>query len=252
MPRDSWLLNRASIQPGPEFAESALHFVLDPMEAAVAATDVNDMFARIEATGQLMRLDKNVQPTMYRCATVTRAELEQLQRIDQIIRMGRVESIETDQIVLTNGSVPSTPDAVFVDCSADGLANRPAVPVFAGNTITLQSVRTCQQVFSAALLAHLEATYETDEEKNGFSNPIPHPNTHLDYLREQAASGLNSFGWRMEPGLAAWLDESRLDGFSTLRSGVGESAAEQQLTERIAEIGGEALAALQKLLAAAE
>lgn len=252
MPRDSWLLDRQSIQPGDEFAEGGLRFVLDPMEAAVAATDVDDMFARIEATGQMMRIDETVQPTMYRCATVTRSELEQLRRVNQVIRLGRVVSIEPNQIVMTEGTSPCTADTVIVDCTADGLANRPPVPVFAGDTITLQSVRTCQQVFSAAFLAHLEATRDTDDEKNQFATPVPHPNTHLDYLRAQMTSGLNSFGWRMDPGLSDWLEQSRLDAFSTLRSGVGQSPAEEQMMARIAEIGPAALGALQELLAAAE
>lgn len=252
MPRDSWLLDRKLIQPGEEFAEGGLRFVLEPMEAAIAATDVDDLFARLEAAGQLMRLDPSVKPTMYRCATVTRAEVEQLRRVDQVIRMGRVQSIEVDHIVLAEGTAPCTADTVFVDCSADGLAHRPAVPVFAGDTITLQAVRTCQQVFSAAFLAHLEAAYESDDEKNRFATPIPHPNTHLDYLHTQMLSGVNSFTWRMDPALAEWLAQSRLDAFSTLRSGVGGSPAEQQLMDRIAEAGPQALAALQELLASAE
>ena len=210
------------------------------------------MFGRLEAVGQLMRIDPAVQPTMYRCATVTRAELEQLRRIDQIIRLGRVQSIEVDEIVLADGTAPATADTVFIDCSADGLANRPAVPVFAGDTITLQAVRTCQQVFSAAFLGHLEASYETDDEKNGFATPVPHPNTHVDFLRAQMTSGLNSFTWRMDPALAEWLEQSRLDAFSTFRSGVGGSPTEQKLMDRIAEIGPDALTAIQALLATAD
>lgn len=249
MPRDSWLLDRSLIQPGEQFAEGTLRFVLDPMEAAIAATDVDDLFARLEASEQLMRLDPEVQPTMYRCATVTKAEVEQLRRVDQVIRMGRVKSIEVDQIVLDEGTAPCDASTVVVDCTADGLANRPAVPIFDGKTITLQAVRTCQQVFSAAFLGHLEATYQTDEEKNPLATPIPHPNTHLDYLRTQVASSLNSFTWSLDAGLAEWLQASRLDAFSTMRSEAAETAKGQRAMERVAEIAPQALAALQGLLA---
>jgi len=251
MPRDSWMLDRSFIQPGEQFAANNLRFTLDPLKAAVAASDLDDLFARLEQAGSLMRLDPAVTPTMYRCATVTRAELEQLQRVTQVIRMGRVSAINAREIVLAEGSVPTAETTVHVDCSADGLANRPAVPVFAGDTITLQAVRTCQQVFSAAFLALLEATYETDDEKNALSTPVPHPNTHLDWLRTQMQSGINSFLWRQDEALSSWLTEARLDPFSVIRSAVGNSADGDAAIAMINELGPQALAALQELLASA-
>lgn len=55
---------------------------------------------------------------------------------------------------LDDGAIPTTPNTVHIDCTADGLERRPQVqPVFTDGRITLQSVRTCQQVFSAALIA---------------------------------------------------------------------------------------------------
>jgi len=41
------------------------------------------------------------------------------------------------------------------------------VPIWAGKHITLQMVRTCQPTFSAALIAHIEATLGDEAEKNG-------------------------------------------------------------------------------------
>ena len=40
------------------------------------------------------------------------------------------------------------------------------MPVFAEDRITLQSVRTCQQVFSAAFIGHVEAAYDDEAHKN--------------------------------------------------------------------------------------
>ena len=90
------------------------------------------------------------------------------------MRLGRVTSISESQITLEQGSVPTTPGTLHVDCSADGLATRPEVPVFDGDHMTLQTVRTCQQVFSAAFIAHVEAAYTDDDLKNELCHVIPH------------------------------------------------------------------------------
>ncbi len=251
MPRDSWILDRAAIQPGEAFIENNIRFSVDPWRAAAAATDLDDFFDRLEALGAIMRIDTSVQPTMYRCATVTKLELEQLRRVTQIIRLGRVTSIGVDEITLAEGTVPTTAQTVHVDCSADGLASRPVVPVFAGSTITLQSVRTCQQVFSAALLGHIEAAYGTDEEKNALSTPVPHPNTHLDYLRAQMANGLNSAIWRQDEALNRWIMNARLDPFNAVR-GADEPPPEMvAATEEMAKVGPVGMAKLQEMLVSA-
>ena len=90
---------------------------------------------------------------MYRCATVSLAELAQLRRIQDVVRLGRLRRIEESSMVLGAGTIDASPGTLYIDCSADGLERRPALPVFDGHRMTLQSVRTCQQVFSAALIA---------------------------------------------------------------------------------------------------
>jgi cation diffusion facilitator CzcD-associated flavoprotein CzcO len=249
MPRDSWILNRAFIQPGDAFVNNGIRFAIEPLKAAVDAADIDDFFERLEAAELMMRIDASVRPTMYRCATITTAELDQLRRVTQIVRLGRVTAIETDRIVMTEGSVPTTPTTIHVDCTADGLARRPEVPVFEGDRITLQAVRTCQQVFSAAFLAHLEAAYGSDAEKNALATPIPHPNTDLDYLRTQMQSGLNSFTWRQDPTLTQWLIDARLDAFSSIRGGDDQSPAMHEAMLEMAELGPLALQSMQRLIA---
>ena len=214
MPRDSWILDRANIQPGGGFAERALRGLAKQMQAIADAQDIDDLFERVNATGQLLRLDPDVRPTMYRCATVTQAELEQLRRIDDVVRLGHVERIEPDTIVLEGGSVPTSTKTLHVHCAADGLTKRPALPVFDGNAITLQALRTCQQVFSAALTAHVEATVDDEAEKNRICTPVPHPDTDIDFLRTTLVNTTNQVQWMMNEELAAWLGNSRLDGFT--------------------------------------
>lgn len=83
--------------------------------------------------------------------------------------------------------------------------------VFDGNRITLQSVRGCQQVFSAALTAHVEAAYHDDETRNDLCAPVPHPNTDVDWLAATMAEQRNQARWFEDADLTDWLCSARLD-----------------------------------------
>ena len=107
-PRDSWFLDRALIQPGDFFETTATAFI-DQFRCVAESTSIPDLFDRLERAGLLLRLDDSVEPTMYRCSTITTDERDQLRRIDDIVRLGRVQSIGTDAIVLDEGTIPTTP-----------------------------------------------------------------------------------------------------------------------------------------------
>ena len=213
-PRDSWILNRKFIQPGSLAAESARGQGMQ-LAALMAAESLPALFAAIEPSGLLMRLDTEVNPTMYRCATCTEKELEALRTIKDVVRLGHVTRITCETIELEHGSVPTATDALHVDCSADGLARRPVKPVFDGEQITLQAISTCQQVFSAAMIGHVEAAYETDAEKNELCQVVPHPDTEVDYLRTMRTTNANRANWAQDPEMQRWLEHARLDGFTT-------------------------------------
>ena len=215
MPRDSWMLDRANIQPGREFADALNRGFAEQAQAIVEGASYRDVFERINAAGQLLRLDDEVWPTMYRCATVTGAELEQLRRIEDVVRLGHVQRIEQDAIVLDQGTVPTSPATLHVHCATDGLARRPVAPVFDGKVVTLQSLRTCQQVFSGAFTAHVEAAYgDDDEAKNRLCVPVPHPDSDVDFLRTTLGNFMNQLQWLQDEALMDWLRRSRLDGFT--------------------------------------
>ncbi|MCI0856844.1 MAG: NAD(P)/FAD-dependent oxidoreductase, partial [Chloroflexi bacterium] len=203
----------------------------------------------LEATGQLLRLDDTVRPTTYRCSTVSIAELEELRRIDNVVRLGRVRSISADEIVLENGSIPTGPDVLHIDCAADGLMRRPAAPVFEGDRITLQNIRTCQPTFSAGLTGHVEASYTDEAQKNELCTPVPYPNSDVDWLRVTLANALNGARWGTDSKLSAWLGGSRLDVNNTFAD-IGEpSPAQLQILGKLGEHTAGAIANLQKLLA---
>ncbi|MGE0215320.1 NAD(P)/FAD-dependent oxidoreductase [Mycolicibacterium sp.] len=211
MPRDSWLLNRANIQPGRQFVKALRDSIGTRMTAVTEATSVDDLFDRLEAQQNVFRLDPAVRPTMYHCAIVSAAELEQLRRIDDVVRLGHVETVTADQVVLTGGAVAAAEPSLYVDCTTQGLPRPPSVPVFDGDRITLQSVRGCQQVFSAAFIAHVEAGYGDDATRNELCVPIPHPDAPLDWLRILLADNRAQLRWVQDPELMDWLGSARLN-----------------------------------------
>ncbi len=246
MPRDSWVLDRAIIQPGEEFRERVTEVFGQQFAAIAESTSMDDMFDRVVQAGVLMPFDPKVRPTMYRCATVTHAELEQLRRIGNIVRKGRVQRIDTNSIVLDGGAIDTDAKTLHVNCTADGLERRPVVPIWQPGKITLQSVRTCQQVFSAAFLGHIEAAYDSDETKNSLCTVVPHPDTDVDFMRSALGNMANQMVWSQDPGLKAWLAKSRLDGLSTTPDADGPEAA------AMIEVGMKAAEKLQAYIAEAE
>jgi hypothetical protein len=124
-PRDAWLLDRAFQQPLdllPRLIEGVSLYLAAPAQA----DDITDLFRRLEACGQLIRLDPDIEPAMYRCAPVSQPELARLRSIENIVRLGRVTHIGPDQIDLAGGSIPVSPGHMHVDCSTPGLGTRPA------------------------------------------------------------------------------------------------------------------------------
>jgi hypothetical protein len=242
MPRDSWYLDRAMIQPGEFFSRTAVGFA-EQFRQVAQSTSIDDLFDRLEAAGLLLRVDTSVRPTMYRCSTVTRSELEQLRRITNVIRMGRVQRIDADRIVLDGGEVSTTLGTVHIDCTADGLERRPAKPVFEEGRLTLQTVRHCQQVFSAAFIAHVEAAYDSIDRKNQLCGVVPHPDSDTDWLRTMFGNAMNTFQWSADPALQQWLAESRLDGFSST------AAPPDEVIAVAFEFAGPAIGKLQQYIA---
>jgi hypothetical protein len=230
MPRDAWLLDRENIQPGPDFLGRFKASFAARLQSISDATSVDDLFAQLEAGGNLLRLDAAVRPTMYRCATVSRAELAQLRRIADVVRLGRVERIGHDGVELAGGTITGDPAALYVDCTADGLERRQPVDVFDGDRITLQSLRGCQQVFSAGLIAHLEAVRPDDPTRNELCVPVPHPNSDVDWLTMTLAEQRNEMRWIADQELIDWLVTSRLN---LLREMIAPMLARPRSRERL-------------------
>lgn len=211
MPRDPWVLDRANFQAGDEFFMNTWSNMARRLESVVAAESVQDLMLRLEAAGELMRIDPGVMPSVYHGALLSKPELAQLRRIRGIVRLGHVQSIDGSQIHLEHGSIPLPPDTLVVDCSAAGIPSVDAVPVWSGDRITPQWVRSFGTVFSAALIAHVEATMGDDAEKNALCTPMVPPTLATDWLRMLDVSIKNQQRWSKHPQLLQWLAGSRLN-----------------------------------------
>jgi hypothetical protein len=214
--RDGWLIDRQNTQPSEAFFASTIGTQAKQAEAISRATSISDLFDQLEDAGVLVRIHKDVRPTMFHGATVSQMELGELRRIQNVIRLGKVKRLKADEIVLERGSIPVDKNYVHIDCSASAITNLHVKPVFEGNTITPQTVRAYQPVFSASHIAHVELHYSDDQKKNELSRVVPLPNRDIDWIPMTAAQLHNQFTWSKDKNLRQWLRENRLDGFSRL------------------------------------
>ena len=252
MSRDAWLIDRQNTQPTPEFFDTTLGSQAHQMESIANATSITDMFDRLEASGYFVRIDTDVRPTMFHGATISQMELEELRRIKNIVRMGRVSAIESDKIVLDKGSIQTGPGIVHVDCSASAISNLDIKPIFQGDLITPQTVRSYQPVFSAAFIAHIEATYDADDEvnKNNICGVVPLPNHDTDYIRFTAGFMMNQYNWSRDAKIREWLLNNRLDGFSKLVAEMDRSdPVKTEIMQRLKTNSMPAMAKLQQFMA---
>jgi hypothetical protein len=245
-PRDMWFHDRAALQPLDQVAQ-AMEGISHDAEAAAQATDLTDMFERLEASGRLMRIDPDVWPTMYRATMLSRPELSALRDIEGVVRLGRVRSIDADRIVLDDGEVPTGPEILHVDCSAIGLRDAKPVPVFGPGRIVLQQVRFGSPPFNAALLAFIEAHREADEDKNRLSPPNPHPSTIEDWGPMMRLTWTAEMGWSNEADVAQWVATSRLNLMRALPEHAHEPLAQEAITRYLTYVGP----AIERLGAAA-
>ncbi len=253
MPRDSWLFNRVGTQSGPEFFFEAVGGQADQLEAFAKATSVADLYLRLEACGALMRIDPQRMPQMFHFATLSPGELEVLRGIRDVVRMGRVQALHTDEMVLQEGRVPVAPGTLFIDCTASAVGFKAGTPVFSDRRITPQLLRAPLVTFSAALTAYVEAHYDDPAHQNRLCSPVPFTHTPEDYPRTMLVALTNQFHWSQDKTLREWIRHSRLDGLAPLVNAVGKDDAEKQaVLARLHGQVGAAAANLPRLVAAAE
>ena len=245
VPRDSWLTNRITTQPGEEFFHQSIGGQADQMEAFATATDPDDLFLRLEACGAVTRIDRERTPTMFHLATVAPGEVDVLRQVRDVVRLGHVRELHADRMVLDQGEVEVGADALFVDCTASAVERRPVQPVFQGDTIVLQMLRLPQPAFSASLIAYVESHDDDEAHKNLLCAAVPFPHTLADYPASMMATMWNQFHWGQDESLRRWIRRNRLDGFGRL---IAESdRADQDKQAVLARYKQQAMAAMGNL-----
>jgi hypothetical protein len=200
-PRDPWMLNRALIQPDPAIF---LGMVADLMQASAEAADLDEVFLRLEELGIMLRIDPAVTPTMAKAPTLATWELDQLRSIEDVVRLGHIQSVERGRLTFAEGSVAIAPDAVVVHCAADALPNPGRVPIWRPEAITLQTVRTGFPSFAAAVTGYVEATREDDAEKNRLCPPAQYGNSLQDWAKMVVYGTRNAASYTAEADIKQW------------------------------------------------
>jgi hypothetical protein len=209
-PRDAWLLSRVSWQPL-QLVASTVESLAHDLQSLAEAENVDDLFRRLEACGQILRLDPAVEPAMFRGAIVSPAEHQSLMQIERVVRQGRVRRVEPGRIVLDGGEVPTDRDTVHVDCTAYGLRATPPRPIFEPDRITPQSLMGGFTTFNAALVGFVEAARDTDTDKNRLCPPTGYPSRSIDWISVFEGGFRVITQMLQEPDLAAWLGTCRLN-----------------------------------------
>jgi hypothetical protein len=220
-PRDAWVVDRRLLQPLEKLGDFIIGWAA-ATEIAASSTSVAELFGRLEDAGQLRRIDTSVEPTMYRMAILSDRETETLRGIDHVIRAGHVRRIATDRIVLDDAEVAVRRDTLFIDCTAEGLANPVPRPIFEAQRITLQAVREGSPPFNCALIGYLEATRDDVDEKNTLMPTNPYPNLATDWIRVRHVGMLSQGLWDGTPDVSEWIDRSRLNIAAGLLTHAGE------------------------------
>ncbi len=249
MPRDAWWQNRANVQRGDTFFESTFGALKEQMESVATADSMHDLFMKLEGKQQLLRLDPDVMPEMYHGAIMSIDELALLQKINDIVRQGRIERIDDDEIVMKKGTLPTKPNTLYVDCSASGITRRPIVPVFTDRTVTLQMVKPIQPVFSAALVARVETLKLSEAQKNDLCSPTIVPDMPTDWLTVLLAGLSAQAKWGANSDVKAWIASTRLDTFGSMARAVCPNDVDRlSLLQRLASNALSATSNAKRLL----
>jgi hypothetical protein len=242
-PRDPWMLNRAVVQPDPAVA---VGLAADTMAAAASAQSLDDLFLRLEAAGVMLRIDRDVVPTMAKTPTLATWELDLLRTIDHVVRLGHIEHVTRREVVLERGSVPLIPGSLVVHCAASGLQYPPLVPIWGHDTIRLQTIRVGFPCFCAALAGYVEATRDDDRERNRVCPPNTLPDDPASWARMQVRGTIAARTYGAEPDIAAWANGCALNP-ARIEASRRDDPAVQAATTRLADHAGLGLTRLAEL-----
>jgi len=214
-PRESWLWNRANVQPGVDFFEAVIGNQIAHLKAAETAQDGAELMQMLGESGHCLRIDETMEPEMFHFAVISQGEIDQLRTITNVVRKGRVTAITPGEMHLQEGTHQVPENTLFIDCTARAVPFSVQAdgkrPLFEDGLITLQPLHVPLVTLSAAVTAFIEAHFDSDAERNRLAIPGPLTDTPATYPHAFATTMLNRSNWSQNPKLAPFLAQSRLD-----------------------------------------
>lgn len=231
------------VQPDPLVA---LGLAADTMTAAADAESLDDFFLRLEASGVMLRVDRDHTPTMAKTPTVGQWELELLRSVEHVVRLGHIRQVTRTEIELDHGTVPLATGALVVHCAASGLGYPPRVPLWQPDAIRLQTIRVGFPTFCAALAAYVEATRDDDRERNRVCPSNALPDTLASWAQMQVRGATAMREYMAEPDIAAWANRCALNP-SRIDQSRAQDPAVQAAIGRVADIAPRGIGRLEEL-----
>ena len=211
------------------------------VSAAAQAEDATDFAHRLEASGVFLRFDEAVEPTMFRGSTMSKRELEQGRQIENVVRLGRVRRISATEVTLDEGSLPTDPGQMYVDCTASGVRATVPRPLFEDARINLEYVTVGVIPWSASTVGYIEATRDDTSEKNRLCPPVVFSGWSADLLDLARAGMTGMLARGAEADFAAWSDRARLNP----AGGVASRGDDPELAKALAVLSASVGPAMQ-------
>lgn len=213
-PRDSWLINRATTQPGKAFFTQTVGAVAKQFDAMMQATSLDDLFLRLESAGNMLRVNSGITPSMFHYATISEGEQTQLASIEHIIRNEKVSRIDADGLQMQSGARYNMPEnTLFIDCTATAavfIGDR-TTAVFQQDRIVLQAVYAPLVTYSASIIAFVEANFNDEKQKNKLCTAVCLADTPAEWVQSTSQNMMNQNMWNQIPEMRAWLANCRLN-----------------------------------------
>jgi cation diffusion facilitator CzcD-associated flavoprotein CzcO len=247
-PREAWLFERSFMQPLDQvsaYMQMQAHWVSE----AARSTDGHDFTRRLGDAGVLVRVDEDVEGDVFRGAIISRYELDHLRSVEDVVRGRKVRRIASGRLLLDDGELPARPGEVYVDCTAHGVPYAEARPTFGRGRITVGYVTLGIVPWSAATIAAVEASHESEEVKNRLTPAMSWTGSTSDVI-PMLHAGMSGLSARAaDPVVGAWTEACRLNPAAGAIAKAGsDPAIGAALTTIITEIGP-ALDNLQRLAA---
>jgi len=175
--RDIWYFIRDGLIPNPIPGKKYWKYILDGLfSPLMESPSAKEFFLNAEKTGSVGRIDPDASdhPVIFKGAMIDKSDLERLRLVEDTVRLGRVNSISTNKIILDRGTIPFSSDStLIIDCMAEDFFGyydfEEDFEVFNTGRIRLGPLLFIfNPSATSAIIAFLESEFYDDSIKNSF------------------------------------------------------------------------------------